>query len=231
MKAMRKMLSVLIALVMIMTSGIAVFAEGTDTEYSKTENAPKANATAPTSPSEGDKEPPKVWNLGASDSYKSKWFNHKYGGSNVDYYISQMRVKGGAWRSASTKANSPSKMWSGLQDGQIYDFQAIGVKNGKQVTSSMSHRWMMSVKATAKSTKAGQFTVNWQKVKGATTYQIEYSKNSNMSSPKYVYASSSSISSVIKASKGTWYYRVRPIKKSGYQYSGIYNAVQSVLVK
>lgn len=231
-KSLRKMLTVLIALVMIMTSGMAVFAVGTNgTEASQMSKTPKANA-AVKSPDEGEKNPPKVTNLGTSDSYQNKWFNHKYSGSNVDYFISRMRVKGGAWRSATTRATSPQKMWSGLKDGQIYEFQAIGVKNGKQVTSSMAYRWMKSVKATAKSTKSGQFTINWQKVTGATTYQIEYSNSSKMTSPKYAYASSKSIIMILKAKKGTWYYRIRPVKKSGeHQYVGIYNAVQSVTVR
>ena len=94
-----------------------------------------------------------------------------------------------------------------------------------------SYRWMKSVKATAKSNKSGQFTINWNKVSGATTYQIEYSKSKSMSSPSYAYASSSSTSYTVKASKGTWYYRIRPVKRSGNSYVGIYNGAQAVSVK
>ena len=212
-KTARKMFAVLIALVMIMTSGISVFAAGTK------------------SPDQGNTNPPRVSNLGTTDSYMNKWFNHKYSGSNVDYFIDQMRTKGGSWQSATTKKTSPQKMWSGLKDGGLYEFRVIGVNKNGRATSPVAYRWMKSVKASAKSNKSGQFTINWQKVSGATTYQIEYSKSSKMTSPKYAYASSSSVSKTLSASKGTWYYRIRPVKKSGNQYVGIYNAVQSVTVK
>lgn len=212
-KPLRKMLAVLIALVMVMTSGIAVFAAGTP------------------SPGQGNKELPVVSNLGTSDSYMNKWFNHKYSGRNVDYFIDQMRTKGGSWQSATTRKTSPQKMWSGLKDGGLYEFRVIGVNKNGRATSPVAYRWMKSVKATAKSSKSGQFTINWNKVSGATTYQIEYSKSSKMTSPKYIYASSSSTSKTVSASKGTWYYRIRPVKQSGNSYVGIYNAVQSVTVK
>lgn len=218
-KTARKMLSVLIALVMIMTSGIAVFAAGGSAK------------TAVPSTGGGNQNPPRVSNLGTSDSYMNKWFNHKYSGYNVDYFIDQMRTRGGSWQEARTRANSPHKMWSGLKDGGLYEFRVIGVNKYGRATSPIAYRWMKSVKANAKCNKAGQFTINWQKVSGATTYQIEYSKSRSMSSPKYAYASSGSTSKTVSASKGTWYYRIRPVKKSGNSYVGIYNGIQAVTVR
>lgn len=214
-KTVRKMLAVLIALVMIMTSGAAVFAAGTK------------------SPDKGNTNPPRVWNLGTTNSYVGKWFNHKYGGSDIDYFRSEMRTPGGSWQSAVTRKTSPSKLWRGLKDGGLYEFRAKGgsFKSG-EVVSGVVYRWMMWARASAKSSSKGQFTVNWQKVSGASYYQVQYSKSKSMSGATSVYASSASTSYTIKAGSGTWYYRVCPVKQSnGHSYIGIYSPPQAVSVK
>lgn len=211
-KTTRKLLAVLMAIAMIMTSGIAVFAAGE------------------TSPGEGTKTPTIV-NMGTNDSFLNKTFRFKWKGTNADYYKAGMRTKGGSWKTVNT-GTTQYRDWKGLKTGQLYEFRAQAFTNDspKGATSTYSYRWMQSVKASARGAK-GKFTVKWNKVSGATTYQIQYSKSASMSSPKYAYAGSRATSKTISAAKGTWYYRIRPVKKSGNSYIGIYNGVQSVKVK
>lgn len=210
-KFSKRLVAVLIALVMVMASAMTVFAAGS------------------TSPGQGETEV-SIVNLGTNDSFLNKTFRFKWRGENAKSYKAWMRQKGQtSWTKKAT--NNQYYEWKGLKTNGLYEFKAEAINGNKSAVSTTSYRWMQSVKATGKSPKKGQLRITWPKVSGATGYQIEYSKSKSMSSPKYAYPSASATSYTLKVGSGTWYWRIRPYKKSGNSYVGIYNGIQSVKVK
>ena len=205
-KFSRRLVAVLVALIMVMASAMAVFAADT----------PSAE--------EGDKAP-SIVNLGTNDSFLNKTFRFKWRGKDAKTYKAFMRQKNGKWTSKDT--TNQYYEWKGLKTGGLYQFKAEAWNGSKKASSTISYRWMQSCKASATGNK-GSFTVKWGKVSGAQKYQIQYSRNKSMSGAKYAYPGGSKTSQKITAAKGTWYYRIRPVKGS---YVGIYNGIQSVTVK
>ena len=206
-KFSRRLVVFLLAFVMVFASGAVAFAQTS-------------------SPDKGTKAPT-CTNLGTSESFLNHTIRFKWKATNQAYSKAFMRVKGGTWKSV--KTNNQYYEWKGLKEGTCYQFkaEAWNAKGTLKASSTISYRWMQSAKASATGAK-GSFTVKWNKVSGATLYQIEYSKSKSMTSPQYAYAKGSATSVKITAAKGTWYYRIRPVQGS---YIGIYNGIQSVTVK
>ena len=134
------------------------------------------------------------------------------------------------------KVSGTSYVLKGLKAGETYtisiaaiakDGTTIGAKTAiKGKTSSM--RWMKTVKV--KKVKKGKkkATVTWKKVKGATGYQILYSKDGKTWKSKFVKGGKKKKATIKKLSKGKWYVRVRPVKGD---YLGALSATKTVKVK
>ena len=125
---------------------------------------------------------------------------------------------------------------TGIKAGSKYSISIAAVaKDGKTIGKksavkgmTYTKRWMKTI--TVKKAKAGKkkATIKWKKVKGATGYQVLYSKDKKTWKTKYVKGGSKTSTVIKKLKKGKWYYKVRAVK-SGYL-GGVCN-VRSVKVK
>ena len=124
---------------------------------------------------------------------------------------------------------------TGIKAGSKYTISVAPVaKDGtigkKTAVKGMTYskRWMKTI--TVKKAKPGKkkATIKWKKVKGATGYQVLYSKDKKTWKYKYVKGGSKTSTVIKKLKKGKWYYKVRAVK-SGYL-GGVCNT-RSVKVK
>ena len=124
---------------------------------------------------------------------------------------------------------------TGIKAGSKYTISIAPVaKDGtigkKTAVKGMTYskRWMKTI--TVKKAKPGKkkATIKWKKVKGATGYQVLYSKDKKTWKYKYVKGGSKTSTVIKKLKKGKWYYKVRAVK-SGYL-GGVCNT-RSVKVK
>ena len=187
-----KFIAVCIALIMVLTSGNAVFA-------------------ATDSPTNGGK-PATVTKMMSDVNYKNKSIKITYKAKNAVKYKIAYRVKGGKWkyRTTTNKYYTLKK----LAKNKKYQIKVAGInKNGKVGKyHTIAYRWMKKINYKLTSaTKSKAIKVKITKVKGATKYQITYSLKANMSNSKTV--TTKGLTKTIKnLKKGKVYYvRIRAI--------------------
>ncbi|MBQ6315142.1 MAG: hypothetical protein IJI11_06045, partial [Mogibacterium sp.] len=153
-KLMRKMVAVFVAAAMILTSGIGVFAAG--------------------SPAVGQVSNESVESYADYGSRTMTVTCAAVANANkYDVYLN------GVLAGTST---TPAVSLAGLTAGATYDIVVVASNSSSQSTSvvinkTTSKRWFKTMKI--KKVKKGKkkATVTWKKVKGATGYQIAYSKD------------------------------------------------------
>ena len=191
-----KLIAVCIALIMVLTSGTAVFATS--------------------SPSGGGKVA-KVTKVTTDADYQKKIIKISYKAKNAVKYKIAYRVKGGKWKYITTK--NKNYTLKKLKAGKKYQIKVAGINKKGKVGKyfKIQYRWFKNTKYKLTAKKKA-FKVKINKVKGAKKYQITYSLKSNFSGAKVVYTTS--LTKTIKnLKKGkTYYVRIRPV--SG-KYKGI----------
>lgn len=202
-KLMKKMVAVFVAVAMILTSGIGVFAAGS----------------------------PEVGAVSNVDSYAH------YGNRTMDVFCDPVAnankydvYLNGALAGSGT---TPSVALSGLTAGACYDIVVVASNSSSSkasvaVNKTMSKRWFKTMKI--KKVKKGKkrATLRWKKVKGATGYQIAYSKDGKTWKYKFIKGGKKTKATIKKLSKGKWYFKIRPVKGN---YLGILSGQKSCKVK
>lgn len=203
-KYMRKLVAALVAAAMILTSGIGVFAAG--------------------SPELGQ-----VSNINSTGNYSSKTMGIKFdavkGADSYDIYVNGVKVQ---------NVKSTSATLTGMVGNATYDIQVQAVKGTKTgaksvlASQTLSKRWFKNIKV--KKVKKGKkkATVTWKKVKGATGYQILYSKDGKTWKTKFVKGGKKTKAVIKKLSKGKWYFKVRAVKGD---YLGIRSKAKTAKIK
>ena len=190
-KLMRRMVTLLVAAAMIMTSGMFAFA-------------------ASGSPTTG--KVTKVSSVGAR-SGKTLTISWK-----VDNKATKYKVKVGKKVYTTTKTSLKVNTKAG-QSYKITVTPVYGSKNGK--AKSATSRWMKTTTVTKATPAKKAVKLTWKKVAGATRYQILQYKNGKWT----VVASVKGTSKTIKvAKKGSYKFRVRPVKGT---YYGVESAVKT----
>ena len=217
-KFMRKMVAVFVAMAMILTSGIGVFAAGSPTEGKTPSTTTK---------------PGQVTGVTSYGHYSKKTMNVSYKAvKGADYY--NIYLNGKLWKKGGEKVKGTSTTLKGLKAKAKYKITVEAVKEGKNgakskvVKKTLTMRWFKNTKI--KNVKKGKkkATVTWKKVKGATGYQITYSKDGKKWKTKNIKGGSKTKATLKKLTKGTWKIKVRPIKDS---YMGILSGKKSVKIK
>lgn len=200
----KKLLALAIALAMVMTSGIAVFA--TDSPESGSE----AKVTIKTS--EGN--------------YSKKSIDVQYTKTGEgDVKVEYSADKGKTWKSVD--GGDSSAQITGLKDRGLYQIKVTSGSN----SSKVQYRYMKNTKVTkAKSAKKKQVTLTWKKDSKATGYQIQYYDGKTW---KKVTVGKKTKLTIKKLKSGKKYkFRVRPIKKvSGKKYMGVLSGTKTCKVK
>ena len=204
-KLMRKMVAVFVAAAMILTSGIGVFAAG--------------------SPAVGQVSNESVESYADYSSRTMTVTCATVANANkYDVYLN------GVLAGTST---TPAVSLAGLTAGATYDIVVVASNSSSQSTSvvinkTTSKRWFKTMKI--KKVKKGKkkATVTWKKVKGATGYQIAYSKDGKTWKYKFIKGGKKTKATIKKLSKGKWYFKVRPVKGN---YLGILSGTKSCKVK
>ncbi len=155
-----------------------------------------------------------------------------YSGDNAAKYRIAYRTEGGKWTYKTV--SSKSYTIKGKKKG-LYEIRVAGIsKDGKVGAYSKStYRYINGAKVTVKGKKKAM-KVKAKKVKGATGYYINYSKNKNMSKAKVkkVKTKKALNKTIKKLKKGKYYVQVRPYKvKGGKTYVGIALNKKAVKVK
>lgn len=217
-KLMKKMVAMVVALAMIMTSGLAVFAA---------EQSPKGDSTptpAATKITEAAKD------VTSTGNYSKKTLKVYWGAvSGAESY--NVYLNGKLWAS---KVSGTSTTLTGLKANAKYDITVEAVNsagNGPQtkaVNMTLSKRWVKTTKITKITKGKKKATVKWKKVKGATGYQVLYSKDGKTWKTKYIKGGKKTKATIKKLKKGKWYFKVRPVKG---KYLGIRSGKKSVKVK
>ena len=202
-KFMKRMVTLVVALAMIMTSGVFVFAES--------------------SPTVGKVS--KVSSEGASSVkyLKVSWKNS----GNADQYIVKItRTDNGETITYKAKGSETSHKFTTVA-GKIYKVSVTPVykgKNGKAVKGKT--RWMKRTTITSvKAAGSKKLTVKWKKTKGATGYQILVYKNGKWTTVKKV--GKVTKATVKMPAKGTYKIKVRPMKGSKKNIYGVRSAPKS----
>ena len=203
-KLARKMVAMLFAVALVFTSGVGVFAASSS-------------------------EVGAVGYVSTTGHWGSKTFEISYpaatGAASYNIYVN------GAYVGNTT---GTTFYYTAANGGQYTISVQPIAKNGTpgSVTSvsakTDSMRWMKNIKV--KKVKKGKkkFTARWKKVKGATGYQIRYSKDGVHWTYKYVKGGKKTSKTIKKLSKGTWYVQVRAVKGD---YLGVLSKTYKVKVK
>ena len=213
-KFMRKMVAVLIAAAMVLTSGIGVFA---------------GSPTGGKTPGESA-APDQVKNVESWGHYTKKTLDVSYNAvTGADSYNIYLNGK-----LAASGVKGTYYTLTGLKSGGKYNIEVEAVKEGKAgaksavINKTGSKRWFKNTKI--KKIKKGKkkAKITWKKVKGATGYQIAYSKDGKNWKYKYVKGGKKTSATVKKLSKGKWKFKVRPVKGN---YLGILSSAKSAKIK
>lgn len=204
-KFARKMMIFVIAAAMVLSSGIGVFAADSS-------------------------QAGKVSNLNSTEKYGNKTVVITWG--KAENATSYNVYKNGKKVATVTGTSYTLK---GLKDGEMYTLTVAAVgKNGKEGTrvaiqnNTQTKRWMKSIKVKKAKKGKKKATFKWKKVKGATGYQIRYSKDGKTWKTKYVKGGKKTKTTIKKLSKGKWYYRIRAVKNG---YLGVQSGTNTVKVK
>lgn len=205
-KFARKMMIFVIAAAMVLSSGIGVFAASSS-------------------------EVGAVSNLNSTEKYSNKSVVIQWGAvSDASAYVIYKNGREVA------RVSGTSYTLTGLKDGEQYTLSIAAVaKDGKtvgqQVTiqnNTLTKRWMKPIKVKKAKKGKKKATFKWKKVKGATGYQIRYSKDGKTWKTKYVKGGKKTKTTIKKLSKGKWYYRIRAVKNG---YLGVQSGTKTVNVK
>lgn len=187
-KFMSKMVALLVAATMIMTSGVFAFAASSPTVGKVT----KVSSDGGTS----------------LTSLKVTWKKD----GKADGYI----VKVGSITKKITKGTTTSKTITGLTAGKTYKVSVTPVYKDKKGKATKGWtRWMKSTKV--KSVKASgkkKLAVKWTKTSGATGYKIMVYKNGKH--VKTVTVGNRTSKTISVSSKGKYTIKVRPMKDGAY---------------
>ena len=202
-KFMKRMVTLVVALAMIMTSGVFVFAES--------------------SPTVGKVS--KVSSEGAS-SVKYLKVSWNKSGNASQYIVKITRTDNGESITYKAKSDERSHTFSTVA-GKIYKVTVTPVykgKNGKAVSGKT--RWMKRTKITSvKSAGSRKLTIKWNKASGATGYQILLYKNGQWVTYKTV--GKVTKTTVKMSAKGTYKFKVRPMKGSKKNIYGVRSSYKS----
>lgn len=217
-KSLRKVVALLIAMAVFLTSGLAVFAE--------TSSSSEGGVT----PSETTAAPAQVKDVSSHARFKTKTldviFTAVPGADSYNIYLNGRLAASGVKGTVTTLA--------GMTANAMYDItvEAVNSKGAGArsvvVSKTLSKRWFKSTKI--KKVKKGKkkVTLRWKKVKGATGYQIEYSKDGKTWNTMFIKGGKKTSATIKKLSKGKWYFKVRPVKGD---YLGILSKQKSKKVK
>ena len=172
--------------------------------------------------------PAKVTGVTTTGSYGRKGFKISFNkaATATDYQIAYRMKGASSWKSVKTGGRT-SVFIGGLKPGKQYEFKvrALRSKDSAKGKYSSVKRRLMS--RTVPKLKAGshKITVTWKKAAGAGYYQIQYSLYKNMKNAKTITVSSGRRSRIIRGLKKDkrYYVRIRPMKKDGSSYAGIYS--------
>ena len=203
-KLMKRLASIMLMLMLVLTSGAMVFAES-GSSGSGSETAPVVGDS--TTSGNYSKKTMKVVARNTKNCVKYKY-----------YY----RKKGGSWKTATS--TSTSYTFKKLTKSGLYEFKVAGIdKNGNEgAATTPSYRYIAKTSVTKATAGKGKVTVKWKKYSGATGYRIQYSTSSKFSNPSTVTVGKVTSKTISGLTKGKYYYfRVTPLKKSGNTYVGI----------
>ena len=206
-KIMRKLVAVILASALVLTSGIGVFAAG----------SPAAGKVSG------------VTTVGTTTSLNVKW-NKATNAKTYTIFLNGTAVKKGLTGTSCTITGlTAGKTYT----VQVQAFNASGKSNGKSSvtaftktdgSAALAKRWLKKTslkKATAGKKKA---TLTWKSVKGATKYQILQYKGGKWQVVKTVgKTTKTTVKGLKKGSKVK--FRVRALNKSGYV--GLWSAVKT----
>lgn len=134
------------------------------------------------------------------------------------------------------KVTGTSYTLKGFKDGQTFTLAIAPIaKDGKTVGKrtvvkgkTLTMRWMKNIKIKKAKKGKKKATITWKKVKGATGYQILYSKDGKTWKTKFVKGGKKTKATIKKLSKGKWYFKVRAVKGN---YLGGYSKTKTAKVK
>ena len=206
-KILKKMVVFVVAAALIISSGACVFA-GTSSQVGVTKTVTSSQVYS-------------------KRSCTVKWAKVKNAVSYNVYKNGKLVAKG---------VKGTSYTLKGIKVGTTFKITIKALaKNGKTLgkasttkASTLTNRWMKTVKF--KKVKRGKkkATVYWTKVKGATAYQVLYSKDGKTWKSRIVKGGSKTKVTIKKLSKGKWYFKIRPIKNG---YLGCRTVAKSAKVK
>ena len=204
-KFMRRMVTLVLALAMIMTSGVFVFAETSK------------------SPTVG-----KVTTVLSDGATSVKYLTVKWKKSgNADQYIVKItRTDNGKSQTYTADGSETSHKFT-TTAGKIYKVSVTLVYKGKKGKAANGKtRWMKKTKITSiKSAGSKKLTIKWNKTTGATGYQIIVYKNGKWTTIKTV--GKVTKTTVKMSAKGTYKFRVRPMKGSKKTIYGVRSSYRS----
>ena len=211
---MSKTLAVFVAVAVMMTSAIGVFAAGSP------EQGAKPEPTAPTGQAELDTTYGHYGDQTMDVSYSAV--------SGADSY--NIIVNGKVVQTV----KGTSLQLTNMEKGGLYDIQIQALAGGKAGTPSalasrtLSKRWFKNItKVKAKKGKK-KFTVTWKKVKGASGYMIKYTKDGKTWKTKYIKGGKKQKAVIKKLKKGSYKVAVCAVKGN---YLGIRCKYKTVKVK
>lgn len=203
-KIMSKLLAVFVAAAVLMTSALGVFA-----------------AASP--------------ELGASNLTET-FGKYKAGTMDVSYTPVEGAESYNILVNGVVKANvkGTSVQLTGMQKNALYDIQIQAVKGNKTgkasavVAKTLSKRWFKNITKVKYKKGKKKVKVSWKKVKGATGYQVLYSKDGKTWKTKFVKGGKKTKVTIKKLKKGKWKFSVRAVKGD---YLGIRSNIKTVKVK
>ena len=209
-KVMRRLVTVMVALALVLTSGMAAFA-------------------ATWSPTTG-----KVSNVTTVGKYNKKTLKVTWSAvDGADSY--NVYLNGKLWKKGGKNVKGTSTTLKGLKKGTRYNVVVKSVKGDKESVPSeleesnniasdqLSKRWFKNIKIKKAKAGKGQATVSWKKVAGATGYQVIIYKNGKWHVAKTVGKKTKAV--ITGLEKGKKYkFKVRALKG---EYAGIWSGTKT----
>lgn len=203
-KMLSRTLAVVLALALVMTSGIGVFAESGSPTAGKVSN---------------------VTSVAYTTSMTVKW-SKASNAKTYNVYLNGKLVK--------SKVTGTSVKITGLKAGKTYTVTVAGVNAGGKVgakssvttylksnaASKLTKRWLKKAKIKKVTAGKKKATITWKKVSGAKSYQVLMYKGGKWQVVKTTKATKATVKKLTKGKK--YKFRVRAIKSGNYV--GIWSA-------
>lgn len=199
----KKIITVIMTIALIISSGIAVFADDSPTEGAAA-SAVLANTVG---------------------RYKARTIEVKYDAEGDDIQIQYSSDKGKTWKT------SKSNIIKNLKDKGLYQFRVTAKTGAVKTSSKTSYRYIKKGKVKKlTSTKKKKVKITWKKDPNATGYQIQCYDGTKW---KKITVGKKTSATIKKLKSGkTYKFRVRPLKRSsGKTYRGILSGIKTVKVK